>query len=233
MTTTIDKNQKVTVPVEGMTCASCVAHVEHALAEVPGVTDVAVNLATEKATVEYVPGLADLADFSKAVADSGYRVVGTDVEGLDAEAELERLSKTNEIKALRRRFLFAAAGGALLLLGTFEALPWVPPLMSLAFYPFLLWAVATPIQFWSGWTFYTSGISTLRHGAPNMHTLIALGTTVAYTYSAVVVVINASAPQILANAGIKAAVFFDTAAIIIALILLGRYLEVITIKRLF
>ena len=144
---------------------------------------------------------------------------------MDAEAELERLSKTNEIRALRRRFLFAAAGGALLLLGTFEVLPWVPPLMSLAFYPFLLWAVATPIQFWSGWTFYTSGIGALRHGTPNMHTLIALGTTVAYTYSAAVVIINGFAPQILANAGIKAAVFFDTAAIIIALILLGRYLE--------
>jgi Cu+-exporting ATPase len=97
--------------------------------------------------------------------------------------------------------------------------------MGLALYPFLLWAVATPIQFWAGWSFYTSGLSALRHGAPNMHTLIALGTSVAYGYSGAVVLINWFAPEILASTGIKTAVFFDTAAIIIALILLGRYLE--------
>jgi Cu+-exporting ATPase len=97
--------------------------------------------------------------------------------------------------------------------------------MGLGLYPFLLWAVATPIQFWSGWTFYTSGLAALRRGVPNMHSLIAIGTTVAYGYSAAVVLIDAFAPQILANAGIQAAVYFDTAAVIIALILLGRLLE--------
>ena len=216
---------KITLNIGGMTCASCVGHVEHALEGVPGVTTASVNLATEKATIEYVPGVARVADFKQAVTEAGYRVEGVEGEGLDAEAELERLSKTNEIKSLRSRFLFASAGGVLLLLGTFEALPWVPPLMALAFYPFLLWMVATPIQFWSGWTFYTSGIGALRHGAPNMHTLIALGTSVAYGYSVAVVLINGFAPEVLANTGIKTAVFFDTAAIIIALILLGRYLE--------
>ena len=216
---------KTTLNIGGMTCASCVGHVEHALEEVTGVTATSVNLATEKATVEYVPGIAGVADFKQAVTGAGYRVEGVEGEGLDAESELDRLSKTKEIKSLRRRFIFAAAGGVLLLLGTFEALPWVQPLMALAFYPFLLWAVATPIQFWSGGTFYASGIGALRHGAPNMHTLIALGTSVAYGYSVAVVLINGFAPDILANTGIKTAVFFDTAAIIIALILLGRYLE--------
>ena len=216
---------KTTLNIGGMTCASCVGHVEHALEGVPGVTAASVNLATEKATIEYVPGLAGVADFKQAITKTGYRMEGVEGEGLGAEAELERLSKTNEIKSLRRRFLFAAAGGVFLLLGTFEALPWVPLLMALAFYPFLLWAVATPIQFWSGWTFYTSGIGALRHGTPNMHTLIALGTSVAYGYSMVVVLINGFAPEILVDASIKTTVFFDTAAIIIALILLGRYLE--------
>ena len=216
---------KTTLNIGGMTCASCVGHVEHALEGIPGVTAASVNLATEKATIEYVPGLAGVADFKQAVTETGYRMEGVEGEGLGAEAELERLSKTNEIKSLRRRFLFAAAGGVFLLLGTFEALPWVPLLMALAFYPFLLWAVATPIQFWSGWSFYTSGIGALRHGTPNMHTLIALGTSVAYGYSVVVVLINGFAPEILVDASIKTTVFFDTAAIIIALILLGRYLE--------
>ncbi|HEU0020779.1 MAG TPA: heavy metal translocating P-type ATPase, partial [Dehalococcoidia bacterium] len=216
---------QTTLNIGGMTCASCVGHVEHALARVPGVTAVSVNLATEKATVEYVPGVASLPDLQQAVAGAGYRVEGVEGQGRDTEAELERLSRTTEIKSLGRRFLFAAAGGALLLLGTFEALPWVPALMAVAFYPFLLWAVATPIQFWSGWSFYTSGIGALRHGAPNMHTLIALGTSVAYGYSAAVVLINGFAPEILANTSLKTDVFFDTSAIIIALILLGRYLE--------
>jgi Cu+-exporting ATPase len=216
---------KTTLNIGGMTCASCVGHVEHALEGIPGVTAASVNLATEKATIEYVPGLAGVADFKQAVTETGYRMEGVEGEDLSAEAELERLSKTNEIKSLRRRFLFAAAGGVFLLLGTFEALPWVPLLMALAFYPFLLWAVATPIQFWSGWTFYTSGIGALRHGTPNMHTLIALGTSVAYGYSMVVVLINGFAPEILVDTSIKTTVFFDTAAIIIALILLGRYLE--------
>jgi Cu+-exporting ATPase len=212
-----------TLNIGGMTCASCVAHVEHALKGVPGVVDARVNLATEKAVVEYIPGVAGAAEFRKAVEEVGYRVEG--VEGESRDTDLERLSKAKEIRALRDRWIFAAVGGVLLFLGTFDIFPWVPPLMELGFYPFLLWAVATPIQFWAGWMFYTSGIGALRHGVPNMHTLIALGTSVAYGYSAAVVLIDVLAPQALANAGIEAAVYFDTAAIIIALILLGRYLE--------
>ena len=111
---------KTTLNIGGMTCASCVAHVEHALAEVPGVTDAAVNLATEKATVEYVPGLAGLPDFSQAIAGSGYRVEGVEGQGMDAEAELELLSQTTESGARRRRLLCAAAGGLLLLPCTFD-----------------------------------------------------------------------------------------------------------------
>ena len=216
---------RTTLNIGGMTCASCVAHVEHALRETPGVVDASVNLATEKATVEYVAGLVGIPELSQSVQESGYRVEGVEGGLRDTQAELERLSKVKEIRSLKRRFVFAAAGAVLLFLGTFEPLPWVTPLMGLGFYLFVLWAVATPIQFWSGWNFYTSGLGALRHGVPNMHTLIALGTSVAYGYSVAVVLIAALAPQILTGAGLKDAVFFDTAAIIIALILLGRYLE--------
>jgi Cu+-exporting ATPase len=216
---------RTTLNIGGMTCASCVAHVEQALRSVLGVVSASVNLATEKAVVEYIPGVANISELTHAVQESGYRVEGTEGEGLDSRSKLERLSRVEEIRSLRNRFVFAAAGAILLFLGTFDIFPWVSPLMGLGFYPFLLWVVATPIQFWSGWTFYTSGTAALRHGVPNMHSLIALGTSVAYGYSAAVVLIDAFAPQILANAGIQPAVFFDTAAIIIALILLGRFLE--------
>jgi Cu+-exporting ATPase len=97
--------------------------------------------------------------------------------------------------------------------------------MGRSYYPFLLWALATPVQFWAGSTFYTSGLGALRHRTSNMHTLIALGTTVAYGYSAAVVLLDAFSPEVLADNGIEAKVYFDTAAIIVALILLGRFLE--------
>jgi Cu+-exporting ATPase len=97
--------------------------------------------------------------------------------------------------------------------------------MDRGFYPFLLWAVATPVQFWAGWSFYIAGFGALRHGTANMHTLIAIGTTTAYLFSAAVVLFGALAPEFLAQRGIGRDVYFDTAAIIIALILLGRYLE--------
>jgi Cu+-exporting ATPase len=216
---------RATLNIGGMTCASCVAHVEQALKGVPGVVNASVNLATEKAAVEYIPGVANISELTRAVQEAGYRVEGTEGEGLGSRSELERLSRVEEVRSLRNRFVFAAAGAILLFLGTFDIFPWVSPLMGLGLYPFLLWAVATPIQFWSGWTFYTSGLAALRRGVPNMHSLIAIGTTVAYGYSVAVVLIDAFAPQILANAGIQAAVYFDTAAVIIALILLGRFLE--------
>ena len=216
---------KTTLNIGGMTCAACVFHVENALKGVSGVVEATVNLATEKATIDYTAGAVDTDGFRQAVTKAGYQVTGTGEGTLDAKEELERLSKVKEIQALRRRLLLAAAGGILLLLGAFSPFPWVPPLMDRGFYPFLLWAVATPVQFWAGWSFYIAGFGALRHGTANMHTLIAIGTTTAYLFSAAVVLLGALAPEFLAQRGIGRDVYFDTAAIIIALILLGRYLE--------
>jgi Cu+-exporting ATPase len=216
---------KTTLNIGGMTCAACVFHVENALKGVSGVVEATVNLATEKATVEYTAGTVDNEGFRQALTKAGYQVTGIGDGTMNAKEELERLSKVKEIQALRRRFLLSAAGGILLLLGAFGPFPWVPPLMKLGFYPFLLWAVATPVQFWAGWSFYTSGFGALRHGTANMHTLIAIGTTTAYLFSAAVVLLGALAPEFLARQGIGREVYFDTASIIIALILLGRYLE--------
>ena len=207
--------------IGGMTCAACVYHVERALTGVPGVTRASVNLGVERAAVEFSPGAATLDDLRRAVEEAGYRVEAVG----DRQQELERLSKTQEMRALSRRLAVAATGAVLLLLGSFDGFPWVSGWMQLAFYPFLLWAVATPMQFWAGASFYRSGFGALRHGAANMHTLIALGTTTAYGYSVAVVLLGAVAPPVLSNAGIGRGVYFDTAAVIIALVLMGRYLE--------
>ena len=216
--------QSLSLNVGGMTCAACVIHVEHALKDAPGVVQASVNLAVERAAVEFIPGLTGLDEMRRAVEQAGYTIESSESDA-GTPGELERLERTAEIRALRRRLAVAGPGAVLLLLGTFEPLPWAPPLMALAWYPFLLWALATPVQLWAGAQFYAAGILPLRRGAPNMHTLIALGTTTAYLYSAVVVLLDALSPATLTAAGIEAAVFFDTAAVIIALILLGRLLE--------
>ena len=217
-------SQSASLNIGGMTCAACVMHVENALLSVHGVSEASVNLGVERASVEFLPGMVELSDLQRSVEESGYRVEGFNDAG-DQERELERLSKVKEIRELRNRLLLAGSGAILLLLGTFDVLPWVDNLMARAYYPFLLCALATPVQFWAGSNFYSSGLGALKHRTSNMHTLIALGTTVAYCYSVAVVLLNEFSPGTLADHGIEAKVYFDTAAIIIALILLGRFLE--------
>ena len=207
--------------IGGMTCAACVYHVERALVGVPGVAKANVNLGVERATVEYQPGVVGLEDLRRAVEDAGYRVEAAG----DQQGELERLSKVRETKDLGNRLVVAAIGGVLLFLGAFGGFPWVPRLMELGFYPFLLWALATPVLFWAGAPFFRSGLGAVRHGSANMHTLIAIGTGTAYGYSVAVVLLEAFAPSVLTNAGLDGKIFFETSSVIIALVLVGRYLE--------
>ena len=174
-------SQSANLNIGGMTCVACVVHVENALRKVPGVSEASVNLGLERASVEFVPGMVELLDLQRAVEESGYRVEGFNDAG-DQEQELERLSKVKEIRGLRNRLGLAGSGAILLFLGTFDVLPWVDNLMGRSYYPFLLWWLATPVQFWAGYNFYTSGLGALRHRTSNMHTLIAMGTTVAYGY---------------------------------------------------
>ena len=126
---------------------------------------------------------------------------------------------------LRRKLIFAGAMGVLLFIGCFEGFPWVPGLMESNYYLLLLWAAATPVQFWAGLGFYRSGFGAVRHGRANMHTLIALGTSTAYLFSGLLALLRIVGSDALTVPGSDRAVYFDTAAIIIALVLLGRYLE--------
>ena len=152
----------MTLNIGGMTCASCVFHVESALSKVDGVAEAIVNLATEKATVKYFAGATSQDEFAAAVADAGYRVEGIDNGLRDGREELDRLAKVKEVRALRNRLALAATGAILLFLGTFGSFPWVDGFLSRSYYPFLLWAVSTPVQFWAGWIFYSSGLPTSR-----------------------------------------------------------------------
>ena len=217
--------ERVDLNIGGMTCAACVGHVEGALREVKGVLAASVNLATERATVQYIPGVASQRDFREAVDDVGYTVEDQAGEAHDEKEALERLARVREIRGLRNKLAIAATLAVIVFTGSFDGFPWVSNLMERTFYPFLLWALATPVQLWAGWSFYVSGIGALRRRTANMHTLIALGTSVAYLYSVSIVFILTFSPGALSARGIESQVYFDTAAIIIALILLGRYLE--------
>ena len=188
----------------------------------------------------------DLEALAKAVADAGYRL-DTAPDALEAAAGgRANAPREREERRLRARLIVAALGGILLLLGSFPALPWVSALFASGWwYPLLLWVVATPVQLWAGWPFYVAGWAGLRRLRPNMHSLIALGTSVAYGYSVVIVVgmwIPAFAGMTMGEAGMTGAtggvtaaaghqLHFDMAAIIIALILLGRWLEARALSR--
>ena len=209
-------------PVAGMTCAACVHHVGEALRAVPGVSSVSVNLATATAAVEHLPTAVEPAALARAVAAAGYQL-DTTAAGAQPGSHHGN-ARSEEERALRRRLTVAALGAAALVLGSFPLLPWVNWLLSFWWYPPALWAVATPIQLWAGWPFYVAGWAGMRRRQPNMHTLIALGTSVAYGYSAVAVAFMLAAPSALAFIGGRQ-LHFDMAAIIVALILLGRWLE--------
>ena len=219
---------KVTLNIGGMTCASCVAHVQDALTEVPGVLSASVNLATEQASVQYLSGVATLTDFGDMVEDAGYSVEGVLGEAADEEADLERLARTREIKGLARKVIIAGSVGAIIM-----ALMYVP-LETLRLTSFqlnlILWALATPVQFWIGATFYRGAWAGLKHRTTNMNTLIAGGTSVAYGYSTALTFFEgyfADAHLVHAHSVFNhsTGTYFDASAIVIALVLLGRLLE--------
>jgi Cu+-exporting ATPase len=212
---------KIIIPIKGMTCASCVEKVQNALSSLNGVYSASVNLATEKASVEYSPGLVGIRDFKKAIKGIGYDIV--EVEKGEDIVEIEKREREREYRRLKSKLLT----GALLALPLFLLVFWeriglsvliVIPKQTNFLMQFL---IQSPVQFWVGWQFYTGAIAAARHRTTNMNTLIAVGTSAAYIYS----VTATFFPDIFEIKGYSAEVYFDTAAAIIVLILLGRLLE--------
>ena len=215
---------KLTLNIGGMTCASCVAHVQNALAQVPGVLSAGVNLATEQATVRYLAGVPTLKDFGDAVKNAGYSVDGAAGE----EADQERLARTKEINGLARKVVVGVAAASVMMTLMYylgDRLELTSLQLNLA-----LWALATPVQFWIGAGFYQGAWAALKHRTTNMHTLIALGTSVAYGYSVLLIFFEdyfADARLVYTHSvfGHDRGAYFDVSAIVVTLVLLGRLLE--------
>ncbi|RUA18078.1 MAG: cadmium-translocating P-type ATPase, partial [Clostridia bacterium] len=209
------------LPIEGMTCANCVLTIERNLKRMPGVEDVTVNLATEKASILYNPAMADIAEMKELVEDLGYHVIETTglnaAAGVDAERQARSAEMARQRHLLMMGILFTTPLFLLSmardfgLLGAWATTSWVN---------WLMFVLATPVQFYVGKDYYTGGWKALKHGAPNMDVLIAMGSSAAYFYSVVVLL----AP-VLGLTGLGGHVYFETAAVIITLIRLGKYLE--------
>ncbi len=212
---------KVILPIKGMTCASCVNKVQNALSSLSGVISASVNFATEKATVEYLPSQIGMREFKKAVRDSGYDIL--ELEQGEDIVEKEKEERERDYRKLRNKLIT----GAVLTVPIFLVVFWERlGLSSFIEIPrqtgFLIQLIIqTPVQFWVGWQFYTGAIAAARHRTTNMNTLIAIGTSAAYLYSAMATFF----PSLFEIKGYSAEVYFDTAATIIVLILLGRLFE--------
>ena len=205
MPVTPQTQQHVEFAVSGMTCGSCAARVERALKKQEGVEEAAVNLATERAVVSFDPARLAVGDLVAAVEKAGYGLAPLAAEG----AADESVDKEAELQALwLRRVLFAFPTGVAVLV---LSMVWMHE-------PWARWAafaLATPVQFWAGWPFLHQAAVRARSGAANMDTLIAIGTLSAYSFSAARVAFSHSHTEH----------YFDSAALIIAFLLLGRYFE--------
>jgi Cu+-exporting ATPase len=204
---------RVDLPVEGMTCASCATRIERGLGKLEGVGEARVNFASRTATVLYDPSVVQPDAFRIKVADLGYSV-------LDRRPDDDAV----ELHAIRLRVIVAIALTIPTLL-----ISMVPPLMFDG-WQWVALALSTPVIFWAGWPFHRAALVNLRHGATTMDTLVSLGTLAAWTWSVVALVFLGAAEGGMGMGGILgsgdgAHVYFETAAAIVALILLGRYFE--------
>lgn len=197
-----------------MHCASCVRVTERALKKTPGVTEAVVNLATQKATVYYDADNCTPEQLAESISKTGYTL-----ELEEKSEEIQEAEKKRELYSLKIKVFSSLIIGALLVWGSFPGLMDFSPSILQSFWFQLI--LASIVQFWPGLEFYRAAIPAFKNRTANMDTLVAIGTTAAYLYSVAVTVY----PMGFENLGIEPMPYFDVAAIVIGLILLGRYFE--------
>jgi P-type Cu+ transporter len=207
------------LPLIGMTCTNCAANIERALKKVDGVLKVSVNYASERAAVSYAVGAVTRAGLVAAVRKAGYDVVETapDEEPEDTEA----LAREAELRHQWKRFLIGVLFSLpLFLFSMFRDFGLVGHWAHAAWVNWLFWVLATPVQFYVGWDYYAGGYKSLRNGSANMDVLVAMGSSVAYFYSIAVLIAKTLGSNVIGDH-----VYFETSAVIITLIVLGKLLE--------
>ncbi len=212
-------DEKIIIPVTGMTCSNCAMNIERALKKVPGVKSASVNFASERVSVEYLPEQVGIDGLIAAIEKAGY---GAIKPGPKESDEAEIIARTKEIKNQTRKFIAGliftlplfvlSMGRDFGLLGSWSHSEWVS---------WLFLILATPVQFYTGLDYYRGGIKSVRNGSANMDVLVAMGSSVAYFYSLALLVFPSLGQH----------VYFETSAVIITLIKLGKILEVKTKGR--
>ena len=219
------QSAEIALPIEGMTCASCVNRIERFLRKTDGVEEASVNLATEVATIRYLPSRAGRNELVKAIEAAGYDVrPGAAAGSADAgaipladEQTPEDLARAHELRELGTQALVSLATAAAIMLLMF----WPGRPLGMEDVNRLVMWPATFVQFWAGARFYRAAIRAARHGTATMDTLVVLGTSAAWGYSVAVTM----APELFLAAGLPIDTYFDSSTIIVGLILLGRWLE--------
>lgn len=204
---------KKSYPVLNMTCASCASSSQDILKMQTGVISASVNYANGVANIEYVPTITDPQKLKTALQSVGYDLMIDESE--QAKDSLEEIHNQN-FNALRRRTLGAVAISIPLVI-----IAMTPALMSIPYANYIMWALSTPVVLWFGKQFFIGAYKQTLHRSANMDTLVALSTGVAYLFS----VFNTLFPEYWHNKGLHAHVYFETAAVVIAFILLGKLLE--------
>ncbi len=212
--------------IEGITCASCVTKIESALRDTPGVVKASVNIGTEEATLEYLPSAAELTAIKAAVGSAGYRVTDTPAPSSPEATDKEAEAREREYHSLMRKWWFGAAVGTFTMIFSY---PWFFPVLR-DWFPrdspqlWYIWAGmgvgSLAVLLYSGNQFFTGAWQALKHRSANMHTLIALGTGVAWVYSTIVLLF----PEVFPSSKFLE-VYYDVTVVVTALVVLGLAME--------
>jgi len=209
--------EKVSLPIEGMSCASCVEKIEKSVKLLPGMVNFSVNLATESAYAEYVSSQTTLSDIKRTVSEAGPYIVGKIEISVDAERE----HREKALKKLQRKLTISAILSVMVLILSFsEMIPGLNQIHHSVWF-IVSFLLTTPVLFYCGSQFFVGFWKGLKHFSADMNTLIAVGTASAYFYSTAA----AFFPSFFEKVTGRVEVYFDTAAVIITLILLGRFFE--------
>jgi P-type Cu+ transporter len=222
--------QTIELGVTGMTCAACVGRVERALKKLDGVLEANVNLATERATVKLIPAQAGAAHLKRAIREAGYDVIETQAN--ESQDDAERKAREQEISSLRFNVILAATFGIPLLLIAMLPMVWEPVMNlqmqlqpDMQLWNWIMLALAVPVQFGPGLRFYKNGWKALISGSPDMNSLVMIGTSAAFFYSLTVTLVPNFFPSSASH------VYFESSAVVITLVLLGKYFEAIAKGR--
>ncbi|MBE8965061.1 copper-translocating P-type ATPase [Nostocales cyanobacterium LEGE 12452] len=213
----------LTLKLRGMSCAACANNIEKAIRSVSGVIDCNVNFGAEQATIKYDRSLANLEKIQGAIASAGYSSNSLQEELLSEEDDAEKASRQALQRQLSLKVLVGGVISIFLLLGSLPMmtglnLPVIPSFLQNSWVQLVL---TTPVVFWCGGSFYRNGWKSLKRHTATMDTLIALGTSAAYLYSLFVTIF----PKFFIAQGLIPHIYYEVAAIVITLILLGRLLE--------